>query len=609
MALFQRSDPLHEQFKKQLNRWFREAEAAHSNRRDKWRKLYSYYVNQSLPDSRPAYKSNIRANYCFMVVETKIPVLTQNRPTGTFIAHRKEPDAEQKAQDFSRLIGNALWHKNQLESEYHDVCWNASVFDDGFWKVFWDPDADDGKGEVRQVSIDPFKIMMDPAGNKIESCRYIIHCEPYPVQTLRNRYPKYAKQIGVDARISEILFEDRKFSDRKPTSSVVTESTRYVVERALLKEFWIKPEALGPDPQADEDTEGSKLESLRKKYPRGAVVTQVGDVVVEAKEWPYRHKKFPFVKSAMHRMANEPYDIGDIEQIAPLQDALNHVLQQIDDITSKISSPIWKVSPRVGLKNAQKIKSAIDKPGALIIVDPEDLVSEIPPGVPPHLIRLAEELTRRIFDISGISEIIQGSGRVTHRTAAGIQRLYEAATTRIGQSGRNSEAALREVFIQSAALVQQFYKEERTYAVIGGNGVQTDVLEIPKDYFMEDVFSVSIDSATALPQDRQSRAELVFNLLKNQVFELATSPNPAARIAAKAVLDAVEFPGREDLLAFGEQLGNQQPEPETPGEGQVPPGEAPAATPNPLDIAIEQIAAAVGVSPEEVAAQLQAAQQ
>ena len=244
----------------------------------------------------------------------------------------------------------------------------------------------------------------------------------------------------------------------------------------------------------------------------------------------------------------------------------------------------------------------------------DKLKADTPPQVPQYLISRIQDLIQRIYEITGINEIMQGSGRVTHRTARGIERLFEAGSTRIGKSIQYYEKALKEVALQKAELAMEFYTEDRIHAIIGGNGMIAGVIQT-KPGQLKGKYEVSIDSGAALPRDKQSKADLVFNLADKQVFQMALSPDPIAKQVAKVVLDAVEFPGREELLNF--QMPPQAPPllptapqgapgvlppgspPPVAGQGMMPPGPGGGAgAANPM-MAILEMAAAAGMPPEQ----------
>ena len=567
---------------RKVQTYWEEGVAAMKHRRAKWKNNYAWWVNMKLSGQRPTYKSDIRINYCFVTTQTKIPIITQNQPTVNFVPYN--PDDEESARTLSKLVGNALWNKLEIQDTFQDVAWNSCVYDNGFYKIGWDPDED----EMFVKSIEPFKLIPDPMADKIDSCRYIFHVEPYAVSHLKVLYPDFADKIKADPAISSVLFEERRSADRKATSQAISTDTEYAIERAYKKEAWLTEAAFLAEVEESYDEAGKKKKRKRNKYPNGLLVTMINDdLIVDVKENP-NPWKFPFVKSAMNKVGNEFWDMGDIEQVIPLQQGLNHITQQLADIVNKVANVGWTVHPNVGEENIRKLAQALQKPGALKPIAPEYLKADDPPQVPAILVRMQQEYIQRIFDVTGISDILQGSGRVTHRTARGIERLYEAGASRIGQSVRNHENALKKVFLMMGDLAIKFYKEERFYPLLGGQGTLEGILQIP-DGALSGKFEASIDSGATLPQDKKARAELALELFTGGVLEMAAAGDPAHKEIARMVLQAVEFPGRERLLAV------PTAPPETPPLQQPPAGPGESLPPE-----VEQMAAAAGVSPEEL---------
>lgn len=361
-----------------LQKLFKEADGAMKHRRDKWRIHYKYWTNSALSERRPAYRSDIRVNYCWVTTEVKLPHMTQNQPRVTYIAFDKKPEGEQRGENLSRLIGNALWHKLEVNETSDDTCFDAMLYDGGFYKVGWDPDAESGIGEVFVSSVEPFKVLPDPFTKKLKSGRYVVHIEPYPVEELKQQYPKHAEQIAPDKKISQILFEERRFASRVPTamrSGLVTDSTEFEVERAFRKEYWLAPRICDQTIKGEDDI---------PKYRYGRVISTINDVVIcDDKPNPYDDEEpFPFVMQVMHKVGNELWGMGDIEQVIPLQDALNHAYQQSDDIISLTVNMGWRVDPSLGEKNIKRLAAALGQPASLKVVPPDKLVPDVPPQVP-----------------------------------------------------------------------------------------------------------------------------------------------------------------------------------------------------------------------------------
>jgi hypothetical protein len=582
---------------KRCRDYYKEAKTAMESRRNKWRDHYKYYTNMIVPKKRPKYKSDVRMNYCWVVVEIKTPVMTQSKPTVNFVAF--DPGQNDRADFASKLVGNALWNKLGIQDVLEDNIKNGEIYDNGYWKIGWDPSVDNGVGEIFVSSIDPFTFLPDPLAKTIQDARYVIHVVPKTVDYLKKKYPQFKDQIKTDKDISDILYEDRNWGDRELTvGGTYTSITKFKIERAYIKEYWTdaseedltimetvrtenqtneKPmEDDNGDPVTHPETGEPLTEMVQEqveiqapKYRYGRVITTINDdVVVDDKPNPYNHGKKPFVIHKVNKLPNEFFGIGDIEQIKPLQDGLNHTWQLMDDNATKTANIGWTIDPIVGEKTILALKEGLPKPGSLKVVPPGMLRPDETPQFPQYLIVLAQRYVDQIGTVSGITEILQGKDP-HHRTAKGIERIFEAAVSRIGASTRLMEQALEDVAYMVFSCAQQFYTEQRTFALIGTSGTPTGQLTVngPEDLAGE--FDISVDSGASLPKDKQSKADLGFNLLQNHIFDMAVSGDPKQQLIAKTILNLVEFPGREELLNF-------KPPAPPPTPASVPPG-APAS--------------------------------
>ena len=596
-----------EELVKKLNEYYQESYRSSKQRRENWKKYYGYWTNQSLSPNRSKTRSDTQVNYSYLITAIKTPVMTQNKPRANFIALNNTDDREKKAALLSKLVGNALWNKLDIQEKLVDTITTSTIYDAGFWKVGWDADAENGIGEVFVSSIEPFKMFVDPVATEINNGRYMIHVEVYPVSYLKDKYPKFKDKITVDKKVSDILFEERKIARSLNGGAVVTDDTRFAIEKACEKEYWLAPSVCDQsitevvetkeieveEPAQDEfgnpvfDENGMPVINKRMqveevkapKYRNGRVVTVINDtVIVDDKPNPYEHGKFPFVKQVISRVPNEFWGMGDIEQCIPLFDALNHAYQQVDDILAMIANMGWTVDPSIGDVNLKRFMASLKNGGVgqVKVVPLDKIRQDTPPMLPAYLFNRIKDLVLRIEVLTGITDVLQGRGGITHRTARGIERIYESATSRMGLAIRLMELALKKVAYLMAATAQQFYDTDRTFSVVGTSNNIEEVFTISKNDISGE-FDVSIDSGAALPQDKKSKAELVFDLMKNHIFEMALSDDPVQREIAKTVLDAVEFPGRETMLNFSKQQQMTQPPPETqtppPGAGgeQLPP--------------------------------------
>jgi hypothetical protein len=650
-----------DQLLKRLKEYYDEAKKAIEPRHKKWKEQYSYFINTVIPKDRPYYKSDVRINYCNVVPNTKLPILTQNKPTVNFISFEQTDEANQRADIMSKLIGNALWNKLNIQDELDDTTLASSLYDGGIWKVGWDPSAEQGIGEVFANSLDVFKFLPDPQAKTVQDARYIIHIEPRTVKSLKRQYPDYASQISFDKGISDILYEDRATADRSTSVEYVTSTTKFKNERAYIKEYWTAPteedltimEKVGEkqeqvteqmvddngQPVVDPTTGQPQMRTSVKvtdvmapKYRGGRVITTINDqIIIDDKPNPYNHMKKPFVVQKMNRIPADFWGMGDIEQIIPLQNFLNHMFELCDDNATKTANVGYTLDPDMGKEAINKVVAKLDKPGSAKIAKAGQITPDVPPQMPNYIFNLINIAISQIGIVSGITEILQGRD-AKHRTARGLERIFEAAISRIGQSTRLMENAITEVALLMAEVCKQFYNEPRQFALIGTAGPIGAMSVNEGDLAGE--YDVSIDSGASLPKDKQSKADLMFELLQNHIFDMALSQDPIQKEIATTVLNTVEWPGREKLLnwqapvqaspvppSIGAPASGAGAPPLPPGGPQgMPPqllqqlmaarGGAPQTPPQPPQMppqasqAIQEMAQAAGVSPQQLVAML-----
>jgi len=565
--------------KKICSNFYDEANEAQKKRREKWKELYAYWANKKLSEKRPRFKSTTRVNYCWIVTQVKVPVVMAANPTVYFIPYQKDPDHEENGRKLSKVVGSYLYNRLKLREKWENALLDSEIYDAGFLKPTFNPRAEGGKGQIMVSPIDPFKLFVDPLCTQFDNSRFVCHVEIYPVNTLKQKFKKYAGAIKADPTVSDIIYDQRFYDDHKPDFLIVDEKTEYQTERAYLKEFWLAPGEYDSTIKKDDKEVGNN----------GLIVTMINDQFVgDFKPYDYKHGHPPYVKVISNMVSNQFWGKGDIEQIMPLQDTLNHRIQQLEDIANRCANVGWSVDPQVGKKAIEQLKKHGTKPGLLKIIPPGMLQPDQVPNIPPYLYEEIKQLIVMIERVSGISDILQGRGDVRQRTARGIERLYEAGHGRLSKSVHHYEDSYKELGYQMGSLVKQYYQEERQINIAGDANTARESFTIGSEQ-LEEEFEIAIDSAAALPQDKQSRAQLVFMLLQNHIFEMALGDDPLMKQAAKVVLDTVEFPNRESLLNF-------QPEPQgTPGMPEVAPG-IPALTPE-----AQEMAQAGGIPPEQLA--------
>jgi len=622
----------------QLNSYYKESIAATKDRREKWKKLWKYWSNKQKSPNAQYFTSEIKANYCSVITDVKLPVLVGNKPTVNFI-NRKDGSTE-GAEKLSKIVGRYLWDYNDVPKVLRESLLDAMTLDVGYIKTYYDYNENAPYGEVVIESVDPFKLFIDPYAVDIDKARYVIYVDEIPMSVAKARYPKI-KDLDSKTLDRELKKDDTEDEHNKPKTVVIKEYyvsgiefddkeinklirnyIKKTKQEILYAEAGITPTQIKNYQLTEEEVKEYIKDTLTERVKNGGLyITVVNDKeIVEMKPNPYNHNKTPYITFISKSIPHSHYGKGDIEDILPIQDALNEALSQVHDSAIKTSSPFWRADPLIGKENLRKIKKQINRPGTVVLVKPGMLEPIVQPNIPAYALRRIPELVSFIERISGATDVLQGRGDIRQRTALGVQVLSQAGTSRISTSIAFMESSLKKLAYKVASIVQQYYTEERTIAITGDSGSTGEVITIKPEELVGE-YEVSVDSGAALPQDKMSRVETAVKMYQMGVIQKALlhlgNPQQIDETAANYVLDVVELPKRSELRKtkpvelgtppVNNSNGAGQAEQTQPGPNiqQPTPQQQPNIPPETAEIlaTLQQL----GLKPEELQQMIQAA--
>jgi len=556
-----------------------ESDEAFNYHRKNYDRNYKYWQGIQKTQALPRYTSNAMYNLLQVITSTKLPILVQDDPTISFIPYEKGGAEENSAQMLSKIVGSYIWNKEKALLKLSMVSQDAMIYNVGFWKITWDIDKivnNKKLGDVGIICVDPYAIREDPLAKTIEECRYIRHLSILPINLVKTMFPAFVDKISADEDVGDELGEWRFYANATPENAPKKE------EMCLIEEFYLSP---------DENIGTGET----KTYSQGRFVTIINkNLIVKDIESPYNHGRPPYIPFVVNSKPHSIRGYSDVELLIPMQDMLNHLLQQQDDILAKITNPTWLVDPNYLQSGTfEEIKTSLNKVGQILKAPKGSIEAIRPTGLPnevPNSIMQVEQLMLRQ---AGITNVLLGEGQSQHRTASGLERLWEAGTSRIGMSTKCLTWSLKDSAYLIASIIQQFYVDKRKINIVGNDQYQPDSFEVTYEDLQCD-FEVAIEQSNSLPTDKLSRAKLTLDLAGQQVFQMALAPDPMAQAVAKIILDAVEFPQRSKLYTIAQQMRQQQqPQPPQP---QMPQGQMQPANNQP-QMPIEQ--AMQNLSPED----------
>jgi len=603
-----------EKILKKLTDYYEEALPSSKVRRKKWKKLDQYWKNKQKSPNYKYFNTHVKANYCRVVTDVKMPVLVGNKPTITYISRSKSGDQEKNAEILSKIVGRYVWDKCSVQTELKETLYDSMICDIGYMKTYFDADINAPYGETVIKSVDPFKLVTDPYITDIDEARYVGYVDKQPISVLNKRFPGLEKKItkGEDQDTTDLIYEERKFDQDNIEKSAE-------LDRAEIKEWWIAgsewtdEEAaqivksyinkhkkknldrllaeieLTPTQIEQYNVDETELfeymtDVLVERVKHGGIYATVinDEIIAELKPNPYKHGKSPYVSFISNMVPHSLYGRGDLEDVISLQDTLNEALSQIHDSAIKTSSPTWRADPLIGKENIRKVENQMNKPGTVVLVKPGMLEPNVPPQIPAYAVRRIPETVSMIERVSGATDVLQGRGDIRQRTALGVQVLTQAGTSRISTSISFLEQSLKKLAYKAGSIVQQFWTDERTIAIAGDVNYKSEVITVsPGD--IEGEFEVSVDSGATLPQDKMSKIEMVMNVYKMGIIQdsLLHLQNPVLikKKAAEYVLNLIELPHRDELMKQKPEVPGTPPGMGFPNAGAGPSGQSPATMP------------------------------
>jgi hypothetical protein len=563
-----------------------------------WDKRRDYYHGKQWDAGKKA-RSKPVMNIIRQMIRATIPILTDQRPG--FNPMAREPSDFQFAQCMATLIDN-WWDNSTVDHTLIEPIFDSMLYDCGILKTTWNPDLEDSIGDVQVERIDPRDIFV-PRGCQdfTKNCGWVVQKSRKTVGELRRLFPDMAHLIKADGS-SSTGGGEKKTSESmdlklvSPTDQYSPPGMQQVGEAADVRrmvdvaECWIDDETVIEEIKENEGGATEKI--VRKKYPRGKVITILPNqsLLLQSVEHPYKHGKKPFVRIIDMILPGEFYGEGEAKSLMHTQKIINKTLAHIFDVMQLMANPVWIVEKDAGV-DANTITNQISAVLPVNAGKINGVRRDFPPALQSGLVEIYEMLIRQSEQTSGISEISQGRKPAGITAASAIENLQEAAQTRIRDKERNLQASLQQLATQVMGLMMQFYREPRVARITGKTSVWPEYFEFfieePEDgkyvfnskksvydeaqgrYVTDPNYTttaptkglvdIKVMSGTAMPWAKTTRANIAFRLLD------------AGAIDNKELLDTLEWPNAEQVNQRIEEKKAQA----GPAGGSPPPGPPP----------------------------------
>lgn len=575
------------------------AQAARKKHSSKWAEYWDFYRGKQWPSKRSADKASPNCNIIASSINTIAPILTDTSPSFGVLA------GEPRDMPFAELITQALkvwWDRRSMNHVVVESIMDALVTDVGVLKVVWDPELDSGLGDVDVSVVDPRRLYVPPDANDFgRNCPWVIHEFFESRGKLALRWPDKGNEIDEAKAWSGRTGDGDEEIDTRtrvvsPTDKDVDapdnpeEGSDRGNDNIRVWECWMEDDSVVEEETINED--GTKDVKLKKKWPRGRLVTVLPDTscLLQDVENPYKDANHPFVRIIDMIVPRSFYGMGEVQGLSETQRMINKSFAVIMDWCNLMSNPSWVVDNDSGV-DPDMLTSDV---GQIIVKKAGSQVDRQPaPPVPPQLFEMYHTLTQLADTQSGVHEITQGRKPTGITAAQAIETLQQAAHTKIRLKERNLLVSLQRLGRLVVSRMLQYYTEPRVIRLTGrddmvGNwptyvrwyveqneeGMYRPISQVTSydeqtESYVEQPavegeytageFELDVTSGTSLPYIKEQRGQQAIRLYEREAID------------QEALLEVLDFPGKEEIL----QRMNEQKRLQAEAEAQGPPPQGP----------------------------------
>lgn len=467
----------------QIQKWEDESDDLYSVLKSVWQQNLAYYRGfQTGSEYIHGKQSRSVENRIWMATETMIPIVSSRLPE---VVVKGDDDAEASQMEAQELQEVLNYQFERVGTQEKSERWMRDMILKryGVYKVGWDKKNDDVELKV----IDPRRIRIPRYGKTVNELNFVIEYLEMSEKSLNDFFGK-----GTDKKITPSTSDSKELEGK-------ARKENYAVTEVWTNEF---------------------------------VAWRSGGIILDKKPNPYfdfedddkNHFTLPqkpyIIKSLFETEESIIGDTDYVQQLIPVQDNLNIRKRQLENIINKVANPIMLIDSDV---MTEEQAQAITNEEGLILYG-RDAASgtkirfEAPGQAPAYLFSDLESSRNEFDNIWGIHSTTRGE-RQGKETATGRQMLKQADLGRIDLLARQLERALGEIAEYWVQLIKMFYTEEKTFSIIGEDGIK-----FIKNFTGKKVGQVTpqVKAGSTLPRDEVSIHDEAILLWQNKAIGIKT---------------------------------------------------------------------------------------
>jgi hypothetical protein len=526
---------------------------------------------------RPRWRFSEVANLTWATIMTEVGIQTDARPKFEFGA--REPSDFDFAQQLSD-INNANWERYGWMRHVTDSVLMCKWVHVVHCECYWDPNLEDGLGDVALKVLDPFGCYWDPNATDITDSEYFLYVIPIPTKKLKYDYPEFADKIKPDIETLQSQYNDvtTPTQDRMVGKNVnvrpFRDNDRFGGEpMTQLIRIWMKDSSTE---EKEEEQDGQKVYVKRLRFPKGRYIelcnnmvlvdgpngVRIGDKIV-----PYKDGEFPIARLVNYSLPLEYAGENEVTHLRGPARMINYFRSSMADALKQNGSPHWIIGAGAGLDPDQ----ISNEPGQKLVVNDANQVRvEAGVGIASGMQYLNDQNAATFDRISGMGDVIKGIVDPAVTSGLLFDGYVEAAQVRPRLKNRNLDLFLQRLGRLALSRYLQFYTAPRVFRITAQPGfpshVSFFVSEGPQGQTIANVSSPLPNGAMGPVQQGeikgipdvivQTGSSLPF--AKAQKSKTAMEFFSAGAIDQEALLEVTDFPKRDQVLARMQKAAAEQ---------------------------------------------------
>ena len=444
---------------------------------------------------------------------------------------------------FLKVSSSAYWYKLK-----HGI---------SAYSVLWNPEKDNGLGDIEVGSPDVLKLFWDMSVTDIQQSPHFFSVDLVDNNALESKYPQLEGKLG------QSNFTISEYSHNGNNSELNT-------EKSLVVDWYYKKKVRGMD-----------VVHYCKFCNDTVLYASENDVNI-ANTGFYEHGKYPFVLDVLFPEEGSASGFGYIAIGREPQVYIDLLDKAVLDYAMKASTPRWLAKENCSINEDEWkdwSKAIVHAQGTAKITD-DEFRDVVLPQIPAIVYNYRDTKINELKETTSNRDFSQGGAGQGVTSGAAIATLQEAGNKTSRDMIKGTYDAFEQVSMLEIELIRQFYTEERSFRITVPNetgyqyitynnanlqmqpqftqtadGTQIPILDDAGNQMVrKPIIDIKVVAQKQSPFTTLSQNETAMNLYSAGFF------NPELAQQAMICLEMMDFEGKEKVLEQikqGQTLLNQ----------------------------------------------------